>query len=339
MQPAPRTRQPNRPRRRIPQIALALAGALVAGLCIGLAGLALTRGSLGPTAQPSGPGGAAGAGASGAVPSSAAPDPGGSGDPVPEPSSAPSASASPASASPSPAPYTGPMTRTVPVLMYHEIADPPPGARFPELYVSPAAFAAQMQALRDGGWRTITAAQLGAAMAADAPVPARTIVITFDDGYRNNATVALPILQQYGFTATFSVVARGGGSMMTSAELAGLVSAGMEVGNHTLDHLDVAELWGPALWREIGGGAQRISERLASQGVTQPLRTFVYPSGRVGPAAVALLGSLGYTDAFTEVSGWAQIGTTRPLEIPRVRVSRSESLAEFLGRLPAEPQP
>jgi peptidoglycan/xylan/chitin deacetylase (PgdA/CDA1 family) len=226
------------------------------------------------------------------------------------------------------------MTRIVPVLMYHLVGDPAPGAPYPGLYVSAASFEAQMQALHDAGWHTITAGQLGAALAANRPVPARSIVITFDDGYTDNYTTALPILRQYGFDATFSVVARANANMMTPAELAALARAGMEIGNHTLNHRNVSRLHGAKLDLQIVGGADRIESELASRGLRCDLRTFVYPSGHVGPDAVSLLGRLGYTDAFTEVPGWAVIGQSDPLQLPRIRVSRSMLLGAFLDRLP-----
>lgn len=270
--------------------------------------------------------------------------PGASGAPAqsaPAPSGG-SASAAPGSTpapSPTPTPYTGPLTREVPVLMYHRIADPPPGAPYPGLYVSPASFDAQMHALHDAGWRTITAEQLGAVMAANQPVPVRTFVVMFDDGYRDNFTAAFPVLERYGFVATFSVVAKGGGSMLTDVQLAALLAAGMEVGNHTLDHRNVANLGGALLAEQIDGGAAKITARLATAGATYVPHTFVYPSGHVGRAAVALLAKDGYADAFTEVPGVALIGTTPPLEIPRLRVSRFETLAQFLAAMPAEPRP
>jgi peptidoglycan/xylan/chitin deacetylase (PgdA/CDA1 family) len=279
---------------------------------------------------------AASADPSSADPSSADPSPSSAGSsqgsipPSPGPTAAPAAT---------PTPYAGPLTRQVPVLMYHRIADPAPGVPYPGLYVSPSSFDAQMHALHDAGWRTITAGQLGAAMGANQPVPVRTFVVMFDDGYEDNFTSALPILRRYGYVATFSVVAAGGGSMMTSPQLAALLAAGMEVGNHTLSHKNVANISGPVLTQQIDGGEARIEARLATQGVTYVPRTFVYPSGHVGPAALALLRKDGYTDAFTEVPGVALIGTTPPLQIPRIRVSRFEDLGAFLGSMPAEPKP
>lgn len=269
------------------------------------------------------------------APSSAPGSPGvAQSSPSPAAPQAAAASQPPSSTSvPPAAPAGGRLTRVVPVLMYHSIADPPPGARYPDLYVSPTVFRAQMQALSAAGWHTITAGQLGAAMAAGRLVPMRTLVITFDDGYRDNYTAAFPILQQFGFHATFSVVASGIGPMMTAPQLAEMAAAGMEIGNHTFNHVNVARLSGMALSHQIAGAASVIEAKVAAAGTPVVLRTFVYPAGHVGPAAIALLARLGYTDAFTEVPGFAVIGSTRPLQIPRVRVSRSMSAARLLAQL------
>lgn len=85
--------------------------------------------------------------------------------------------------------------RAVPVLMYHHVS-PSPGM----ITVSPAHFEAQMAYLARAGYRTLGAAQLAAFLAGE-PVPARSVVLTFDDGYLDNWVHAHPVLQQYGFKA------------------------------------------------------------------------------------------------------------------------------------------
>jgi peptidoglycan/xylan/chitin deacetylase (PgdA/CDA1 family) len=223
--------------------------------------------------------------------------------------------------------------------MYHLIGDPPPGEPYPALYVSVASFTAQMRALHDGGWRTITAGELGAAMAADRPVPARSIVVTFDDGNSDGYTAAFPILQRFGFRATFFMIAAGGGQRLTPAEMATMTAAGMEIGNHTLQHKNVSRLAMSGLDQQVAGAELRIQDELAALGAEVQVRTFSYPSGHFSASAAAYLAGRGYTLAVTTVDGVVHIGSTDPLLSPRLRVSRSTTLAKFLAMLPAQPRP
>ena len=89
----------------------------------------------------------------------------------------------------------------VPVLMYHEIADvtSTPSA----LTVTPEAFADQLAYLRDAGFTAVTAGALAKILAGGAgALPERPVVLTFDDGYADFYSRALPLLKQYGHTAT-----------------------------------------------------------------------------------------------------------------------------------------
>lgn len=328
--------------RASPRFGLALALVLVAGVASGLAvaaqGSAVNGASAVATRAITSP-----------PPDSSDPvaTPGPSSEPTPAlPSGQPASTGSQAPSSvpgPTPLPPSatdrGPVTRTVPVLMYHLIGDPPVGEPYPALYVSVADFTAQMRGLHDAGWRTITAGELGAAMAADRPVPARSIVVTFDDGNADGYTTAFPILQRYGFRATFFMIAAGGGSRMTADELATMVAAGMEIGNHTLDHRNVSRLSIGGLDQQVAGAELRIEQELAALGVTVRVRTFCYPSGHDSPSAAAYLAGRGYTAAFTTVDGVVRIGQTNPLFAPRLRVSRFTTLSAFLAMLPIEPVP
>src|SRR3954465_4181273 len=80
-------------------------------------------------------------------------------------------------------------TYHVPVLMYHHVrphALVSPTEPFPDLYVDSVTFDAQMAALKAWGWKTITSAQLAAAVKAGASIPSRTLVLSFDDGRPDN---------------------------------------------------------------------------------------------------------------------------------------------------------
>src|SRR5437867_76346 len=86
----------------------------------------------------------------------------------------------------------------IPILMYHEVT-PRPAPAFHKYCVSPAAFAAQMRWLALGGHVPLGLDDLLAARRGQRRLPRRPIIITFDDGYRDSATYAAPILQARRF--------------------------------------------------------------------------------------------------------------------------------------------
>ena len=96
----------------------------------------------------------------------------------------------------------------VPILMYHRIVPfAQDGGSLPGLVVPPVTFAAQLDALEKAGWHTITMATLANDLQAHIKPPAKTFVITIDDGWADGYTYALPILQSHGFVATYFVIA------------------------------------------------------------------------------------------------------------------------------------
>jgi peptidoglycan/xylan/chitin deacetylase (PgdA/CDA1 family) len=227
-------------------------------------------------------------------------------------------------------------TADVPVLMYHRIVeDVPPASTLPGLYVTPEAFDAQLSALWARGWHTITAAALGEAIAARREEPAKTFVISVDDGHADGYTTAWPIMRKYGFMGTFYVVPGhiGRSGFLTWDMAAALARQGNEIANHTMDHVSLPSYHGAALAAQIDDAALAIQDQLATRGVSTTVTTFAYPHGYWSPEAMALLASHGYTLAVTTVSGiGSTLGATRLL-YPRVRVSRGEVLATFLANV------
>ena len=111
-----------------------------------------------------------------------------------------SAAASASTTAPAGARTGPPGTDPVPILMYHVIAAPPTGAPFPGLYVEPAEFAEQMQALRHDGWHAVTLDQVDAYWRRGVSLgPGKPIVISFDNGYNSQYTQALPVLRKMGW--------------------------------------------------------------------------------------------------------------------------------------------
>lgn len=167
----------------------------------------------------------------------------------------------------------------VPILTFHAV----------ETASSVLAFAPD--ALRGGpknlaahGFRSIDLELLAGPLAAGESSPARSLVLTFDDGYRSVYEHALPLLRELGWTATVFVTTgdgRGerppsltGRTMLSWRELAELARSGFTIGAHTRTHPDLTTLTTEALRVEMEGSQAILEDRL---GV--PVRTFAYPFG------------------------------------------------------------
>ncbi|MER3418962.1 MAG: hypothetical protein C4343_07760 [Chloroflexota bacterium] len=221
----------------------------------------------------------------------------------------------------------------VPVLMYHRIVPvAEAGNSLPGLVVPPQLFAAQMAALAAAGWHTITAGDLAADLAAGRRPPPRTFVITFDDGYDDGFTYAYPILRAHGFVATYFVVAGRIGrtaDALTPQQVQALAAAGMEIGDHTYDHIDLAAASPSVVRYEIVAAALRIQAL-----VGRPPVSFAYPFGRYSAAVETAVREAGLQIAFTTVEGSWESWATR-FDAPRLRVgpwTRPATLLALLSR-------
>ena len=214
--------------------------------------------------------------------------------------------------------------------MYHMV-DTRVLARDPitlHLTVMAPAFEDQLKLLRHAGYRPLSLDDVWAGLNGRTP-PARGIVLTFDDGYEDNYTVAFPLLKKYGWTGTFFVVTSSIGTRghMTPAQLAEMSRAGMAIESHGQHHIDFSQLPLDAARTEL-----RESKRIIAGWSGKPVEFFAYPSGRVTPALERLLADLGYHGALTEVPGFVK-PASRPFALERVRVDHDDSLATFARKL------
>ena len=139
--------------------------------------------------------------------------------------------------------------RAVPALMYHSISLGAPG--WPQdMCISPKYFEAQMQWLRDHGYRAVTVPEARAALLAGEDV-SHLVMLTFDDGYKDNYTVVFPILKKYGFKGNFYVIGKDIGKSyvedglkeyMDKAMHLEMHQAGMELGSHSMSHDPLAKI-------------------------------------------------------------------------------------------------
>ena len=222
----------------------------------------------------------------------------------------------------------------VPVLMYHEIATATDTAS--RLAVPPGLFAAQLRYLHDQGFTTLTAGVAAAALAGGSHrLPTRSIVLTFDDGFADFHREALPVLLQYGFTATLFVTTgwvqdacrfsadQRPGRMLTWSQIAEIASAGVEIGAHSQRHLQLDQLPGRRLRPELRDSRAQLEDRLGRQvpGMAYP---FGYSDARVRQA----VREAGHQYAYAVGNVIARTGAD-PFALPRLTIRRSTSPAAF----------
>lgn len=225
-----------------------------------------------------------------------------------------------------PAPESGGQATLVPILMYHYIrtvdaAADPLGYN---LSVTPENFEQQIAWIQQQGYSGVTMAVAQRCMRGGG-CPARAIALTFDDGYEDAYTAALPILQRYGMRATFYIVNSfvGQPGYMTWEQLALLRDAGMEIGAHSVSHLNLTTLDQASAADEIGRSKADLESRL---GVS--VASFCYPAGFYDANIEALVAAAGYANATT--TRW-DADYSDVLALPRRRVAGDTTLDGFVG--------
>ena len=217
---------------------------------------------------------------------------------------------------PTPVPYR---EYRVPILMYHRIVPLADSGQQPNgLLIEPALFRAQLQALYDAGWRTVTLAQLAQAMQDGTPLPPRTFVITIDDGWWDGYTYAFPIMREFGFLATYLVIASriDQASGMTTDQLVELLAFGNEVGNHTENYVSLQTVNLATAKAEVDNASDKIEQLTGTRPVS-----LSYPMGGInGVALLAVSECPGLEIAVTESRGVTESWLNR-FASPRLRVS------------------
>ncbi len=221
----------------------------------------------------------------------------------------------------------------VPVLMYHYVSVPPEDADIyrQDLSVRPDVFRAQMQYLADNGYTVISLYDLNLALRWGAALPPLPVVLTFDDGYVDMYTEVFPVLQEYGYTATFFVITsrldEGNPDYITWAQAREMAAAGMSIESHTRDHLSLPEREPEFLYDQIQGSMEDIAARTGYQP-----HLFCYPGGRWDESVLESLRAMGVWAAVTTEGGIEQT-TDAILLLPRARVSGDTDMPTFAALL------
>jgi peptidoglycan/xylan/chitin deacetylase (PgdA/CDA1 family) len=222
------------------------------------------------------------------------------------------------------------------MLMYHYLSVPPANADIyrQDLSVTPENFEAQLAYLQSEGYTTISLDDLTYHLAGLRDLPPKPIILTFDDGYADNYTNAFPLLQKYGFQATFAIVTEpidfGDPNYMTWAQVQEMHAAGMDFASHTRHHLDLRNRGLDFLRDQIIFSKEAIEYRLQ-----EPVRYFVYPGGQYDQAVIDLLQVADFWGALTTQYG-AEYGYADRFEMPRIRIRGEDDLTVFTIKLAVE---
>jgi peptidoglycan/xylan/chitin deacetylase (PgdA/CDA1 family) len=217
-------------------------------------------------------------------------------------------------------PHTGP----VPILEYHVLGAPAADAPYPELYVTRPDFHREMDWLDEHGYQAVTLEEVESAWYGGGTLPAKPVVISFDDGYRPQFTYALPELRKHGWPGVLNLKAEG--SDLYESNVRAMIDAGWELAAHTIDHSDLTTLDAAALKRETAGARQILRREY---GV--PVKDFCYPAGRFDPTVITAVEAAGYVTATTEIPGDAS--RDAPYELARYEILGSTGVAGMAADL------
>jgi peptidoglycan/xylan/chitin deacetylase (PgdA/CDA1 family) len=221
------------------------------------------------------------------------------------------------------------------VLLYHRVCD----ERDP-LAVSVERFAGQLELLTDAGYEGVPVSAVRQALSTGGSTR-RLVGLSFDDGYRDVAENALPLLRRHGFRASLFVAsglvdgrARAGWygpsppAILGWDELRALDAAGeLELEAHSVTHRDLVRLPAADARSEIESSKAELEERLG-----RPVSGFSYPAGRYGERERRLVEAAGYAFAVTCDPGPNGPSTDR-FALRRIEVLGSDGPADFRARL------
>jgi peptidoglycan/xylan/chitin deacetylase (PgdA/CDA1 family) len=218
----------------------------------------------------------------------------------------------------------------VPILMYHVLSAPPASAPYPGLYVRPADFVGEVAWLAAHGYHPVTLQRVFDSWRGAATLPAKPIVLSFDDGYLSDVKTALPVLKARRWPGVLNLEVANLKPVwgIRPPGVRKLIAAGWEIDAHTLTHPDLTTVDAARLHEEVAGSRAAIRSRFHV-----PVNFFCYPAGRYDAAVVAAVQQAGYLGATTTNYGLAKPGALYTLA--RIRVDGSDGVNGLAAKLTA----
>lgn len=238
---------------------------------------------------------------------------------------------------------TRPGKEKVPILMYHSISNST-NRKFKQFTISPSLFEKQMAYLHEHAYTPITVTQFVNNMSQScSSLPERPVILTFDDGYADFFTDALPILKRYNFVATLYVVTgfinetsrwlkREGEAtrqMLTWDQLGEISASDIECGAHTHHHPRLDTLPSSIAHHEIV-----ISKKTLEDHLGKSVSSFAYPFGYYTATIQQLVQAAGYTSACAVKHAMSSTSTTtNHFSLARLMVKPTTDVKKFAALL------
>ncbi len=219
----------------------------------------------------------------------------------------------------------------VPIFIYHSVAPYYPSeSNYKKRFsVEPDVFEKQMSYLKNHGYSVVSFDDLINYFLSGAPLPEKSVILTFDDGWENQYKYAFPILKKYNYTATFFVFtnAIGRERFLTWSQIKEFVAAGMTIGDHTKSHPYLHKITDEnELRKEIIGSREILERELGKK-----IDIFAYPFGRYNQEIVDVLKENGFRAARTD--GYFGTLHTQSSLFTLKSIEAENDLAKFIEEL------
>lgn len=215
--------------------------------------------------------------------------------------------------------------RGIPVLYYHSVNDVVDN----EVTISPSLLKKELEYIKAQGYTTLSIKEVENYILNNQPIPEKSILITFDDGYMDNYYNAYPILKELNMKATiFCITSELDGSYYLSEDAIKEMSKNnIDIESHTVNHLHLNTLTYDEQLRELTESKAKL-ENITGNKIT----SIAFPFGDYNEDSIKAAKNSGYSIAFTTNKGFAN-RDNNPLELDRIYVSSYYDMNTFISNL------
>ncbi|MCL5411748.1 MAG: polysaccharide deacetylase family protein [Patescibacteria group bacterium] len=195
------------------------------------------------------------------------------------------------------------ISRKLPIIMYHYVENilNSSDTLRQKLNIPPAIFENELKNLKENGYQTYFVREVPEIINDRMLFSPKGVILSFDDGYEDFYADVFPLLKRYQTKATlyviYNFIDRPG--YLSASQIRELIASGLvEIGSHTLDHIDLRNAPDSVAKREIFESKQRLENKFGIK-----VKTFAYPFGTYNSETLNLVKESGYTAAVSTIPG------------------------------------